>query len=85
LEFNTKLKVKKRGEFIIDFRTTQKDGVIFYVADETNRDFIALFMKGGKVRLDQFFATIFGIKLPFDFLERQSIGVISDNVKYSQR
>ncbi|TRY60964.1 hypothetical protein TCAL_05712 [Tigriopus californicus] len=49
LEFNTKLKVKKRGEFIIDFRTTQKDGVIFYVADETNRDFIALFMKGGKL------------------------------------
>ena len=36
-------------EFSIDFRTTYQDGVIFYVDDEHHSDFMALYMKDGKV------------------------------------
>ena len=36
-------------EFSIDFRTTYEDGIIFYVDDERHSDFMALYMKGGKL------------------------------------
>uniref|UniRef100_A0A0K2UE20 Laminin subunit alphalike [Acyrthosiphon pisum] n=1 Tax=Lepeophtheirus salmonis TaxID=72036 RepID=A0A0K2UE20_LEPSM len=49
LEFNRKLKIKKRSEFKIDLRTTKENGVILYTANERNIDFIALFMKKGKI------------------------------------
>ena len=50
LEFNRLLKVKKRSEFSIEFRTSSKDGIIFYVANKRNVDFISLYMKNGRVR-----------------------------------
>ena len=50
LEFNRRLKIKRRSDFTIDFKTTEQDGVIFYTADERDIDFIALFLKGGQVR-----------------------------------
>ncbi len=49
MEFDRLLKIRKRSEFGIEFKTTEKDGIIFYIADERNSDFIALFMKDGKV------------------------------------
>ena len=49
LEFNRKLKVRKRSEFAIEFKTTETDGIIFYIANERNVDFIALFIKDGKL------------------------------------
>ena len=49
LEFNRRLKIKRRSDFTIDFKTTEQDGVIFYTADERDIDFIALFLKGGQV------------------------------------
>jgi len=49
LEFDRRLKIVKRSEFGIEFKTTEKEGIIFYIADDRNSDFIALFMKDGKV------------------------------------
>lgn len=49
LEFHRKLKIKKRSEFEMDFRTTKEDGVMFYIANERNTDFITLFMRDGHV------------------------------------
>ena len=49
LEFNRRLKIKRRSDFTIDFKTTEQDGIIFYTADERDIDFIALFLKGGQV------------------------------------
>ena len=51
LEFNRQLKVKKRSEFSIEFKTTHRNGIIFYIANERNVDFIALYMKQGRVSL----------------------------------
>jgi hypothetical protein len=36
-------------EFSLEFRTFAEDGIMLYVADERHIDFIALYMKGGKV------------------------------------
>ena len=41
LEFNRKLNVKRRSEFSIEFKTTHPNGIIFYVANDRNVDFIA--------------------------------------------
>ena len=49
LEFNRKLNVKRRSEFSIEFKTTHRNGIIFYVANARNVDFIALYMKNGRV------------------------------------
>ena len=49
LEFHRQLKVKRRSEFSIEFKTTHRNGIIFYVANARNVDFIALFMKNGRV------------------------------------
>ena len=49
LEFHRQLKVKRRSEFSIEFKTTHPNGIIFYVANDRNVDFIALFMKNGRV------------------------------------
>ena len=49
LEFNRRLKIKRRSDFTVDFKTTEQDGVMFYTADERDIDFIALFLKGGQV------------------------------------
>ena len=34
LEFNRKLKIRKKSEFSIKFKTTDADGIIFYVAND---------------------------------------------------
>ena len=49
LEFNKKLRIKRRSSFGIEFKTEVSDGIIFYIADEKNNDFIALFVKNGVV------------------------------------
>ena len=49
LEFDRVLRIKKASSFGIEFKTTEKDGIIFYIADERNVDFIALLIKDGKV------------------------------------
>ena len=41
--------MKRRSEFSIEFKTTHPNGIIFYVANDRNVDFIALFMKNGRV------------------------------------
>ena len=55
LEFQKKLKIKKRSDFSLEVKADADgggggDGVIFYVADDTHTDFIALFIKDGKVQ-----------------------------------
>ena len=49
LEFNKRLRLKKRSDFGIEFKTSASEGIIFYIADEKNSDFIALFVKEGKL------------------------------------
>ena len=49
LEFDRVLRIKKASNFGIEFKTTEKDGIVFYIADERNVDFIALLIKDGKV------------------------------------
>jgi hypothetical protein len=49
LEFKKKLRLKKRSDFGVEFKTSESDGIIFYIADEKNSDFIALFVKNGKL------------------------------------
>ena len=49
LEFKKKLRLKKRSDFGVEFKTSEADGIIFYIADEKNSDFIALFVKNGKL------------------------------------
>ncbi len=51
LAFNRKLKIKKRSDFSLELKTTVDDGIVFYTADERHTDFIALFMKDGRVSL----------------------------------
>ncbi len=50
LEFNRKLRIKKRSEFSIEIKTTAEEGIIFYTAGEMQTDFIALFMIRGQVK-----------------------------------
>lgn len=38
-----------RGEFSIDFKTDAKDGMILYMANERQVDFIALYMQAGRI------------------------------------
>lgn len=52
LEFRRKLKIKKRSEFSLEFKTTEPDGIIFYAAHEGHNDFVALFLKNGTVSID---------------------------------
>ena len=49
LEFKKKLRLKKRSDFGVEFKTSEANGIIFYIADEKNSDFIALFVKNGKL------------------------------------
>ena len=49
MEFDRVLRIKKASSFGIEFKTTEKDGIIFYISDERNVDFIALLVKDGKV------------------------------------
>ena len=51
LEFKKRFKkgFKKRSDFGVEFKTTESEGIIFYIADEKNSDFIALFVKNGKL------------------------------------
>jgi hypothetical protein len=49
LEFDRVLRIKKSSSFGLEFRTTENDGIIFYIADERNVDFIALLIKDGRV------------------------------------
>ena len=38
-----------RGGFSIDFKTTAEDGMIVYMANERQIDFIALYMRAGRI------------------------------------
>ena len=49
LEFNKHLKVRKLSEFKIEFKTSHPNGIIFYIANKRNSEFISLYMKGGHV------------------------------------
>ena len=50
LEFNRRLRgLKKRSDFGIELKTNDRNGIIFYIADDKNSDFIALFVKNGKL------------------------------------
>ena len=49
LEFTKRIRLRKRSNFGIEFKTLERNGVIFYIADEKNSDFIALFVKNGKL------------------------------------
>ena len=49
LEFTKRIRLRKRSNFGIEFKTSERNGVIFYIADEKNSDFIALFVKNGKL------------------------------------
>jgi hypothetical protein len=43
-------RIKMKYEFSLEFKTSVEEGVMFYVGDDRHIDFIALYMKGGKVR-----------------------------------
>jgi hypothetical protein len=43
-------RIKMKYEFSLEFKTSFEEGVMFYVGDDRHIDFIALYMKGGKVR-----------------------------------
>ena len=49
LEFNKKLRIKRRANFGVEFKTTTRNGIIFYIGDDKNNDFITLFVKNGLV------------------------------------
>ena len=49
LEFNRKLRIKRRASFGVEFKTIGQNGIIFYAADEKNNDFITLFLRNGLV------------------------------------
>jgi hypothetical protein len=42
-------RIKMKFEFYLEFKTSSEEGIMFYVEDERHIDFIALYMKGGKV------------------------------------
>jgi hypothetical protein len=37
-------------DFSLEFKTSAEEGIMFYVGDDRHIDFIALYLKGGKVR-----------------------------------
>ena len=43
------LSVCCRGGFSIEFKTEEEDGMIMYMANERQVDFIALYMQGGRI------------------------------------
>jgi hypothetical protein len=43
-------RIKMKYEFSLELKTLSEEGVMFYVGDDRHIDFIALYMKGGKVR-----------------------------------
>jgi hypothetical protein len=43
-------RIKMKYEFSLELKTSSEEGVMFYVGDDRHIDFIALYMKGGKVR-----------------------------------
>lgn len=50
IEFDTiPGKIKKSYDISLQFRTTEPDGVLFYVADSRHTDFIALYLQNGYV------------------------------------
>ena len=49
LEFNKKLRIKRRANFGVEFKTNERNGIIFYIGDDKNNDFITLFVKNGLV------------------------------------
>ena len=49
LMFDRQLKIRRSSDFHIEFKTTHPDGIIFYIANERNVDFISLFMKEGRL------------------------------------
>jgi laminin alpha 3/5 len=40
---------RSRSEFSLDFKSTNPNGVMFYVADARQKDFISVYLRGGKV------------------------------------
>jgi hypothetical protein len=42
-------RIRMKYEFSLEFKTLSEDGIMFYVADAHNIDFIALYIKGGQV------------------------------------
>ena len=50
MEFQTGIDLKRNSKFAVTFKTTNPDGVLFYVSDKSHTDKIALFMKDGKVK-----------------------------------
>lgn len=43
-------RIKMKYEFSLEFKTSAEEGIMFYVGDDRHIDFIALYLKGGKVR-----------------------------------
>ena len=61
LEFNKKLRIKRRANFGVEFKTNERNGIIFYIGDDKNNDFITLFVKNGLVSTKFSVNTIMGI------------------------
>jgi len=49
IEFNQIGKTKKAYDFSLQFKTDEPDGVLFYASDNRHTDFIALYLRDGKV------------------------------------
>lgn len=43
-------RIKMKYEFSLEFKTSAEEGILFYVGGDRHIDFIALYLKGGKVR-----------------------------------
>jgi hypothetical protein len=49
MEFQTGIDLKRNSRFSVTFKTTNPDGVLFYVSDKSHTDKIVLLMKDGRV------------------------------------
>lgn len=52
-------RMKKAYEISLEFKTESYEGVLFYAADPSHTDFVALYLKGGKVTLSSVNITSF--------------------------
>ena len=49
MEYDKRLKIRKKSEFSLEFKATKDTGVIFYVSDEGHAEFLSLFLKDGQL------------------------------------
>ena len=85
LEFDKMLRIKKRSEFGLEFRTTAEDGIIFYIADNRHTDFIGLFMQDGHVCFMYMYKKIVAVKADFSFNRLCMVSTVAPALRTSKQ